>query len=189
MYDVERIDTMTDMKALVNAANTVYGDKENTDKKYVLSDETIEYGDNKKYAFHRIKALKSFNCGDRFVKAGDLGGFVECEENLSQDGNCWIFDNAMCFFGASVRDDAMVYEDAKISGNSEVYNNAKVFGAAEVSGLAEVYDNAMVYCNAIVCGAEVHDDARVYGNASIYNVEVVSSTCICGNASIHAKGR
>ncbi len=28
------------------------------------------------------------------VTAGDLGGYIEKESNLSQEGNCWIGDNA-----------------------------------------------------------------------------------------------
>ena len=37
----------------------------------------------------RIKALIEFGN----VKAGELGGFVEKEENLSQDGNDWVYDS------------------------------------------------------------------------------------------------
>ena len=40
---------------------------------------------------HRIHALKSFGN----VKKGDLGGWVESEENLSQEGECWIYDLTM----------------------------------------------------------------------------------------------
>ena len=29
------------------------------------------------------------------VHQGDLGGFVESERNLSQEGSCWIYDNAL----------------------------------------------------------------------------------------------
>ena len=56
------------------------------EKKYRLTDITIKvYG----IALHRIQALKDF--GD--VKKGDFGGWVEKEENLSQEGNCWIYEN------------------------------------------------------------------------------------------------
>ena len=41
----------------------------------------------------RIKALIEFGN----VKAGELGGFVEKEENLSQDGNAWVYDNARVY--------------------------------------------------------------------------------------------
>ena len=39
----------------------------------------------------RIKALIEFGN----VKAGELGGFVEKEENLSHDGNAWVCGNAV----------------------------------------------------------------------------------------------
>ena len=49
-------------------------------KKYEMTTTVIHtWGKN----LYRIKAIKSF--GD--VKAGDLGGYIEDEDNLSQDGN------------------------------------------------------------------------------------------------------
>jgi len=56
-------------------------------KKYELTDISIDFCGVKLF---RIRALKSF--GD--VKEGDLGGYVEKEENLSQDGDCWIYEKA-----------------------------------------------------------------------------------------------
>jgi hypothetical protein len=38
--------------------------------------------------FYRLKALKNF----LDVKRGDLGGYVEGYYNLSQSGDCWIYD-------------------------------------------------------------------------------------------------
>ena len=38
----------------------------------------------------RIKALISFGN----VKVGDMGGYIEKEENLSQSGNAWVSGNA-----------------------------------------------------------------------------------------------
>ena len=56
-------------------------------KKFILTDETIEmFG----VTLHRIKAVRSF--GD--VKEGDLGGFVEKEENISEHFEAWGYDNA-----------------------------------------------------------------------------------------------
>lgn len=54
------------------------------EKKYILTDETIKVNGKTLY---RIKALREFSN----VKAGDLGGFVESESNLSHDGylNFW----------------------------------------------------------------------------------------------------
>ena len=88
-------------------------------KKYVLTNETIKINDKTLY---RIKAIKDFDN----VKAGDLGGFIEKEENLSGYGNAWVYDNAK------------VFGNAWVCGNAEVYDNAEVFGNAEVCGVAEV---------------------------------------------------
>ena len=60
----------------------------------------------------RIKALCEFGN----VKAGELGGFLEKEENLSNDGDAWVYGNA------SVSGDAWVY------GNTD-YATAKGFGS------------------------------------------------------------
>lgn len=79
---------------------------------------------------YRIKALKSF--GD--VKEGDLGGFIENEDNLSQDGNSWIYDNARVY------ENARVYGNASIHDDVEVLRGAKVFENAKVSGKAMIYD-------------------------------------------------
>ena len=54
-------------------------------KKYELTDITIEYYGR---TLHWIKALKKFGN----VKKGDIGGFVESEDNLSQTGSCWAFE-------------------------------------------------------------------------------------------------
>ena len=50
----------------------------------------------------RIKALISFEN----VNAGDLGGYVEKEENLSHNGDAWVFDNAEVFDNARVHGNA-----------------------------------------------------------------------------------
>ena len=58
---------------------------------------------------YRIKACISFTTASgEEIKAGDLGGYVEKEENLSHDGNAWIYGNAE------------VCGDARVCGNAEV---------------------------------------------------------------------
>lgn len=71
-------------------------------KKWKFNGEEKRTCDGK--VLHRIVAIEDF--GD--VKAGDIGGWVEKEENLC--GNAWV------------------------SGNAEVYGDAKVYGNAKVSG-------------------------------------------------------
>ena len=143
------------------------------EKKYKLTDETINVNGKTLY---RIKSLKDFGN----VKKGDKGGFVEKEENLSQSGDCWVYDNAKVYNNAKVFDYADIYGNAEIFGNAIVSGNARVYGNAKVYHYAMVYDNAEVCDNAIISGnAEVYHDAAVYGNARVFgNAE------ICGKAEI-----
>lgn len=96
----------------------------------------------------RIKALVEF--GD--VSAGELGGYIEKEGNLSQDGNAWVYDNAK------------VSGNARVSGNAWVYDNACVSGNAKVSGNACVSDNACVSGNARVYGDADYATAKGFGS-------------------------
>ena len=81
-------------------------------KKYELTAEFIEKLGKKLF---RIKALISFGS----VEAGELGGYVEKEDNLAQDGDAWVCGNAE------------VYGDARVYGNARVCDNARVCGNAD----------------------------------------------------------
>ena len=80
-------------------------------KKFELTTDFKMFNEKKLF---RIKALIDF--GD--VKAGELGGYVEKKNNLSQDGNAWIWGDA------NVCGNAKVYGDAKVWGNANVCENA-----------------------------------------------------------------
>ena len=148
-------------------------------KKYKFTEETI-YVDGR--TLYRIEALRDF----ANVKKGDKGGFVEKESNLSQYGDCWVYDNAKVFGNAEVYDDAKVYEFAIVQGNAQVYGHARVYGNARVYDYAEVYWNAQVYDNAKVFeNAEVSFDAKVYDDAKVYEYAMVQGNAeVCGNAEI-----
>ena len=128
----------------------------NNGKKYeILENSKMVYKGRK---FYRIRALKDF----ADVKAGDLGGYIQCEENLSQEGNCWVCD------------DAQVYSSAQVYGNAKVYGSARVFGYAKIYGNAKVFGNAQVY-----------DEAEVYGWARVYgSIGVRAESKICGVAEV-----
>ena len=103
-------------------------------KKYELTDETIDVSGT---TLHRIKALKDFGN----VKKGELGGYVESERNLSQEGNCWVCGNA------------------KVCGDAEVCGNARVYGDADyitIKGLGSKYRNTTIFRTkeniAVKCG-------------------------------------
>ena len=64
-------------------------------QKYEFTGETTNHFG---YTLHRIKALASF--GD--VKKGDIGGWIEDEENLLESGNAWVSEDARVFGNESV---------------------------------------------------------------------------------------
>ena len=130
-------------------------------KKYELTTEYKEIGNIKLF---RVKALTSFGN----VKAGEIGGYIEKEDNLSQSGNAWVDGNAEVSGNAWVRGNAQVYSNAKVRGNARVDGNAKVRGNARVDGNARVSGNARVDGDAEVSGnAKVDGDAEVSGNAKV----------------------
>ena len=154
--------------------------------KYELTDESIVvYG----RTLHRVKALKDIGTS---VKKGDLGGFIEGESNLSQEGDCWVYGNAKIFDYARVWDSAIVFGSAEVCGRAEIYGAAKVWGNAVVFGEAKIFDSAVVYGNAEVCGcAWVYDSAEVCDNAKIFdsavvccNAKIFNSAEVCGNAEV-----
>ena len=97
-------------------------------RKYELTEGTKTLADGT--VLHRIRALMDIS---RYgVNAGDIGGWIEAESNLSQYGNAWVSD------------DARVYGEAWVNGNAVVRGDARVYGGAWVNGNAEVSDNAEV---------------------------------------------
>ena len=98
-------------------------------KKFELTTDTKMFLGKKLF---RIKALISFGN----VKVGDMGGYIEKEENLSQYGDAWVSGNAR------VSGNAKVFGNAKVSGNAEVFGNARVSGNADyatASGFGSEY--------------------------------------------------
>ena len=156
-----------------------------SEKKYKLTDETIKH---KGRVLRRIEALKDF----AGVKMGDKGGFIKSENNLSHEGNCWVFNDAKVCGDAIVCgdsivcDDAIVYSNAIVCGNARIYNNAKIGGNAKVCGNAKVSNNAEIFGNAFVYGnADIYDNALVYGYALVYdNAQIYGNAEICGHAII-----
>ncbi len=172
-------------------------------KKYeIVKSESIVHNGRRLY---RIKALRGFNTvtGETVFK-GDLGGYVESENNLSQEGYCWIRNNAKVYDNAKVLDDAVIYKHAKIFGNAvirknalvedfaqicgaaEVSNNAIIYGCAVVTGKAQIYNNAQVHGVAEICGkAKICDYAQIYDRACVFDeAEVCGSSLVCNVAEI-----
>lgn len=99
--------------------------------------EIITVGNNK-----RVRALRSWQVGGRYVNIGDVGGIVYDEKTLSQDGLCWLFSGNFGFPGARIGGDSIVdvgetslsaegTPSVDILGSSVVVGNRLQFGAEQ----------------------------------------------------------
>ena len=128
--------------------------------KYEFTGETYNLNG---HILHRIRRLSD----------GELGGWIEKEENLSQEGNCWVGVFARVYWDAKVSGDAQVYGYAEVSYNAKICDSAEVYGHASVYGNAIVGDNAKVYQYARVNNAQVSGNAKIYGTAKIFDESIV----------------
>ena len=109
---------------------------------------------------YQIRALKDFSN----VKAGQIGGYVQSTNNLSQNGNCWVDPCAKVYGNASVDGNAF------IGGKSSVFGYAKVNGNAQVIGNVSVYGYATITGEAQICGyIDIADKTHIGLNAVIEN--------------------
>ncbi len=148
---------------------------------------------------HRIRAVTDFG----MVKAGELGGWIEKEENLSQEGKAWISDEAEVYGNAKISDNAHVADNAKVYDEAKVQSYALVYGNAEISDNAFICSNVNVYGNAKVSGnawigdnAEISDNAKVggytkvHGNVKIYgNAKIWGNAVVCDNTNVYENAR
>lgn len=86
----------------------------NTKFEFVDGD-TIEFSGTTLRRIRALRDIPEFN-----VKVGDLGGYLEKEENLSPKGACWVFCDAWVSGDARVYGDAQVYGDAWVSGDAGI---------------------------------------------------------------------
>jgi len=157
-----------------------------------MSNEKFEITEiaHEKYPFlHRIRALQ--NVGNQ-VKAGELGGFVESEKNLSAatGDEAWIFDNAICTGYGCVEQDSYLRGRAVVCGfgcashGSVVRDDARVEDDAYVQG-ADLSDHARVSGRGMAIYAPDHDEVRpsLSGHCAVYGI-VQGNVHMRGNAVV-----
>ena len=133
------------------------------DKKYKLIKSDMK-------GLYRVKAVRDFGN----VKKGDIGGYVQSEDNLSHEGYCWVHGNAI------IHDNARIYGNAQISDCAVIDGNARIYGNAQISDCAVIDGNVRIYGD-----SEIWDYAIIRDNALIYGDSVISGNAfIDGDAEI-----
>ena len=173
--------------------------------KYEITDIAHE-----KYPFlHRIRALRDIGSE---VKAGDLGGFVECESNLSFEtgDDAWIFDNAIAAGEGCVDKGSVLREGplsvavlmrpngTEMSGDSRAEDDAYIRGArlsrcARVSGNGMVLQSPTTKASPILTGScavygKVIGDVMLAGSVVVISDETISNDSL-DTLSIDERGR
>lgn len=112
-------------------------------KKY----EIITVGSDK-----RVRALRSWQVGDRYVNIGDVGGIVYDEKTLSQDGACWLFRGNFGFPGARIGGDSIVdVGEAALSATGAP--NVDILGSSVVVGSKLQFASRQTTADAVVLTA------------------------------------
>ncbi|WP_375679585.1 hypothetical protein [Bartonella sp. AP7XZML] len=94
-------------------------------KKYELTDETIEFDGY--ITLYRIHELRDF----RDEKAGNLDSFIEDEDSLSHENDCWIYNDAKAYSFTNIYDSAKIFDNAQVAYNAQIFGNAKIYDNSE----------------------------------------------------------
>ena len=117
-------------------------------KKY----EIITVGSDK-----RVRALRSWAVGDRYINIGDVGGIVYDEKTLSQDGACWLFRGNFGFPGARVGGDSVVdVGEAALSATGAP--NVDILGSSVLVGSKLAFESGQTAADAVVLTAGDFED-------------------------------
>lgn len=112
-------------------------------KKY----EIITVGSDK-----RVRALRSWAVGDRYVNIGDVGGIVYDEKTLSQDGLCWLFRGNFGFPGARIGGDSIV-DVGEATLSTAGAPSVDILGSSVVVGGKLMFESRQTAADAVVLTA------------------------------------
>ena len=116
---------------------------ETTNKHFRLTEETIQWQGR---TLHRIEATRD----SYWANAGDLGGFVESEDNLTNES--WVADEAKVWGGARLWHYSTAY------GSAQIFDDCNLLEGVVVSGEARVHGaNTFVTAAAHIHGGEIKD--------------------------------
>ena len=146
---------------------------------FKLTEETIVNEAGRK--LRQIECIRDF----KFAHAGELGGFIEKEENLG--GEAWVDEGAQ------------VWGEAKVINGSVLRDNARVYGRSKVRNGSVIYDEARVYDYALVDACSVGGQAKVYGKSwisrgvsmadqtEVFGLANIENSCLLHNASVSGR--
>jgi len=122
-----------------------------------------------------VYQIRSLIDNDNFpVKAGDVGGWISSEANLSQKGSCWISPNTIVVENARIEENAFIYGESIISGSSKVNGRAEVT-QSRISGYSLISGNAEVEMSILEEKCSIHGESKIV-SSHLRNVETKKET-------------
>lgn len=128
----------------------------------ILTNDSIIYNDKTLY---RIRLLKDIGNGDTF-KAGEIGGYIENEFNLSQDGECWVDKNSKVIGNVKIYDNALINNSTVTNINNE---ESKIHG-----------ESIIVNATVNISGCDIYDNAKIIDINWLSNSKVYGDSCLLG---------
>ena len=115
-------------------------------KKYEFTGETM---DSFGTTLHRIRSLRAFSD----INVGDIGGWIQKEENLSHKGEAWVYGDARVY------GEAQVCGEAWVSGNHHYWTSPQIGSRNDITTFYRSKDRRiMVVCGC--CHTDIEDFAR-----------------------------
>lgn len=135
------------------------------------------------YGVCRIKALRDIP--RHGIKAGDPGGIIEDEHNLSQEGDCWVDKDSYVFNDSCVLSDAIVK-------NTTLMDNSQVTGCSIVNECL-LYKNSVVRGQAEISNIVLHADSVIEGSVKLlfpvdWNLDLVTRAHLTKNEDFLIQG-
>lgn len=105
------------------------------------------------------------------IRVGELGGFIESAENLSQEGACWITKDSVVLGSSRITEDVRIVNSTIIDTN--------VFGGSYITGSR--LNNSVVHDSHIVDARIIKShlmDVRCFGEkpATLYDCQLENTT-------------
>lgn len=127
-------------------------------KKYEFTGETMDFFGR---TLHRIRSLRAFSD----INIGDIGGWIEKEENLSHNNNAQVGGEAWVYGKAQVGSKAQVYGKARVGGDARIFSNHHYWTSPRIGSRNDITTfyrskdrRIMVVCGC--CHTDIEDFAR-----------------------------
>jgi carbonic anhydrase/acetyltransferase-like protein (isoleucine patch superfamily) len=169
-----------------------------TASKYRLTKETRQTEDGT--TLYRIQALVDFGT----VRRGDLGGWIEDEACLSQQGYCWAFGDSQVYGDSALYGNAVLEDKAVLRGRSRMHGNIRAKDSVLIENGCDIFGESGELCgtthvkNGVTIGGchtiidSFLTNGAVVSDMAYIRVSTVDGACVSHAASldggVYAKG-